>query len=122
MTGGHGWVTPLPNGEKARCGGPGLCPQCATEAGTFKDLPIELRYTWLIDKLEALFPGRIISEAWNYGTVFGVALKGKRGFYVEYVSKPDTKEIKPYSLNEDPDRDKKTEHIINTFREHDDSA
>ena len=35
MTGavaGHGWVTPLPNGGKARCGGPGLCPQCSQEA------------------------------------------------------------------------------------------
>lgn len=29
---GHGWVTPLPSGAKARCGGPGLCPVCAAEA------------------------------------------------------------------------------------------
>lgn len=29
---GHGWVTPLPSGAKARCGGPGLCQVCAIEA------------------------------------------------------------------------------------------
>ncbi len=28
----HGWVHPLPSGAKARCGGPGLCSQCAIEA------------------------------------------------------------------------------------------
>lgn len=27
----HGWVTPLSNGEKARCGGPGLCAHCKAE-------------------------------------------------------------------------------------------
>lgn len=27
----HGWVHPLPSGAKARCGGPGLCPQCSQE-------------------------------------------------------------------------------------------
>lgn len=30
---GHGWVTPNPDGTKARCGGPALCPECAVEAG-----------------------------------------------------------------------------------------
>jgi hypothetical protein len=29
--GGHGWVIPNPSGAVARCGGPGLCRQCATE-------------------------------------------------------------------------------------------
>ncbi len=29
---GHGWVTPNPDGMKARCGGPAICPQCAREA------------------------------------------------------------------------------------------
>lgn len=28
---GHGWVTPNADGSKARCGGPGLCPECARE-------------------------------------------------------------------------------------------
>ncbi len=28
---GHGHVTPLPTGAKARCGGPALCPECARE-------------------------------------------------------------------------------------------
>jgi hypothetical protein len=29
---GHGWVTPNPDGVKARCGGPGICPDCRREA------------------------------------------------------------------------------------------
>ncbi len=28
---GHGHVTPRPDGAKARCGGPALCPECARE-------------------------------------------------------------------------------------------
>lgn len=28
---GHGHVTPNPDGTKARCGGPGLCPECSRE-------------------------------------------------------------------------------------------
>ena len=28
----HGWVTPRADGARARCGGPGLCPTCSTEA------------------------------------------------------------------------------------------
>lgn len=28
---GHGHVIPNPSGLKARCGGPGLCPECAAE-------------------------------------------------------------------------------------------
>lgn len=31
MTGGHGHVTPRPDGAKARCGGPALCGECAKE-------------------------------------------------------------------------------------------
>jgi hypothetical protein len=31
MTSGHGHVTPLPDGAKARCGGPALCAACAAE-------------------------------------------------------------------------------------------
>jgi hypothetical protein len=27
----HGWVTPLPYGAKARCGGPGMCTVCQEE-------------------------------------------------------------------------------------------
>lgn len=29
---GHGWVTPRPDGFKARCGGPEVCRQCQEEA------------------------------------------------------------------------------------------
>lgn len=28
---GHGHVTPNPDGSKARCGGPAICPQCSRE-------------------------------------------------------------------------------------------
>ena len=30
---GHGHVTPNADGSRARCGGPGFCPQCNAEAG-----------------------------------------------------------------------------------------
>lgn len=33
---GHGHVTPNPDGSKARCGGPGICPECSREAITEK--------------------------------------------------------------------------------------
>jgi hypothetical protein len=33
-TSGHGHVHPRPDGAKARCGGPGICPQCSQEAAT----------------------------------------------------------------------------------------
>jgi hypothetical protein len=29
---GHGHVWERPDGRKARCGGPGLCSQCSTDA------------------------------------------------------------------------------------------
>ncbi len=28
---GHGWVTPRPDGAKAKCGGPAICAVCARE-------------------------------------------------------------------------------------------
>lgn len=31
---GHGWVTPNPDGSKARCGGPAICGACAREKAT----------------------------------------------------------------------------------------
>jgi hypothetical protein len=31
---GHGWVTPNPDGTRARCGGPAICAECAREQGT----------------------------------------------------------------------------------------
>lgn len=27
----HGWVTPNPDGSRARCGGPSICPVCQKE-------------------------------------------------------------------------------------------
>lgn len=35
MTSGHGHVTPNPDGTKARCGGPALCPICAKELAAY---------------------------------------------------------------------------------------
>lgn len=32
LDGPHGHVVPRPDGAKARCGGPALCPECAREA------------------------------------------------------------------------------------------
>jgi hypothetical protein len=32
MLGGHGHVTPRPDGMLARCGGPQMCRECALEA------------------------------------------------------------------------------------------
>lgn len=32
MNTGHGHVFPRPDGFKARCGGPGLCPECANDS------------------------------------------------------------------------------------------
>jgi hypothetical protein len=31
---GHGHVRPRPDGVKARCGGPGICPECSKEAAS----------------------------------------------------------------------------------------
>jgi hypothetical protein len=36
MMNGHGWVTPRPDGMKARCGGPAICSQCALELAQVK--------------------------------------------------------------------------------------
>jgi hypothetical protein len=33
---GHGHVTPRPDGAKARCGGPGICPDCSKEQAAVK--------------------------------------------------------------------------------------
>jgi hypothetical protein len=35
---GHGHVSPRPDGQKARCGGPGLCSECAREAAALKTM------------------------------------------------------------------------------------
>ncbi len=42
---GHGWLRPLPNGLKARCGGPGLCKECSREEAWLKEAVGHL-YNW----------------------------------------------------------------------------
>lgn len=37
---GHGHVYPRPDGARARCGGPGLCRQCAADAAR-KNAPVD---------------------------------------------------------------------------------
>lgn len=40
MTGGHGHVTPRPDGLTARCGGPSLCEVCARELAALAGVQI----------------------------------------------------------------------------------
>lgn len=37
---GHGHVTPNPNGDKARCGGPKICKVCMAELAALKAMPV----------------------------------------------------------------------------------
>jgi len=48
---GHGWVNPRPDGMKARCGGPGMCRQCALERAQ-KQAGYQTDPTWA-DKIVA---------------------------------------------------------------------
>ena len=41
---GHGWVRPLPSGAVARCGGPGICGECAIELANLTRAVKELYY------------------------------------------------------------------------------
>jgi hypothetical protein len=38
---GHGYVWERPDGMKARCGGPVICPQCALDYANFHDRPVD---------------------------------------------------------------------------------
>lgn len=41
MNTGHGHVRPRPDGVKARCGGPALCPECAAEQKATGEAPAD---------------------------------------------------------------------------------
>jgi ADP-ribose pyrophosphatase YjhB (NUDIX family) len=59
---GHGHVFPRDDGNRARCGGPGLCPSCARDALLAKSVPKEgQQIEFLSDKLTDKGPssGRI---------------------------------------------------------------
>lgn len=52
----HGHVKPNPDGSKARCGGPAICPDCALELqrdvfehreGKLVDLILEWQFNWM---------------------------------------------------------------------------
>ena len=38
MIGGHGHVKPRPDGMKVRCGGPGICKECALELAQMQSI------------------------------------------------------------------------------------
>lgn len=59
---GHGHVTPNPDGTKAKCGGPAICPVCKAEAEALAAGQQARRFVRLPtpDKSD---PG----EAWRYG-------------------------------------------------------
>ena len=53
---GHGHVWPRPDGVKARCGGPKMCPECARDYAAFHSPPMtpeqtkdERAFAWLIE-------------------------------------------------------------------------
>jgi len=56
---GHGWITPNADGTKARCGGPGMCPECSTELGApaLRVKPIELRKPQITDPVHYVSHG-----------------------------------------------------------------
>lgn len=71
---GHGHVTPNENGSRARCGGPGICPQCSIEAclyrqpnGNYQDVDkmeaVEEAVDPLLSLLFAVVHGRIGQNA-----------------------------------------------------------
>lgn len=70
---GHGWVTPNPDGSKARCGGPTLCDVCRRElaAREFQALPPEsqLGDAPIDSSLHAQMTGiaKALDEAFNGG-------------------------------------------------------
>lgn len=56
---GHGWVTPNPDGSRARCGGPAICGACAREKAA-AEAAVAAR---LNDASSAVQPGG--SMAWH---------------------------------------------------------
>jgi hypothetical protein len=58
MIEGHGWVHPREDGAKARCGGPAICGQCASEKAQ-KDSDEELERQMLAAVAKAHVDGEI---------------------------------------------------------------
>jgi hypothetical protein len=76
---GHGWVHPRPDGMRARCGGPRLCPRCAVEAQQ-TIAPSEREA--LAQHLKILGPlvERMTAEqAFSFGVVCGLASRAAKG-------------------------------------------
>lgn len=57
--GGHGHVTPRPDGARARCGGPRICPVCAKELATTELDAARRRYE------DQLGQASDMSEVWS---------------------------------------------------------
>lgn len=58
MIGGHGHVNPRPDGAKARCGGPGICPECSRETPVAQPM----KPLWLLDVDGVLNAVNVLSE------------------------------------------------------------
>lgn len=80
---GHGWVTPNPDGAKARCGGPAICSACALELAqqqshAAREATAGARLKRLGFTLNALFDPERGGE---YFTVTGDNLSGDMRYY-----------------------------------------
>lgn len=71
---GHGHVWPRPDGSVARCGGPGLCPQCARDEAYFYGRRAALQGR---EGGCGYGPG-VLQEAWYAGHNSGWALREHR--------------------------------------------
>jgi hypothetical protein len=70
---GHGHVTPNPDGSKARCGGPSLCPECARETGPHKLTEREIAASIALDSFGlVLVP---FSKSHADGALYGLLSK-----------------------------------------------
>lgn len=106
---GHGHVYPRPDGVKARCGGPGICSECASalarkqhEASTAKDVARASNPNnggWLIERLG--HPGIYFSPGW------------RRESKWEWIT-TDPNEAVRFVRQEDANRAKAMFHAINS--------
>jgi len=81
---GHGWVSPRPDGAKARCGGPALCETCQQEVRA-------LRIIKEVDKLTSRCAHEwkeLKNDDDDFAKVAGAALMEVTGSRPRYFSCP----------------------------------